>query len=164
MRHPPAFQIDVRMGRAWRWALSMLTVLSAANLLWWLISLLRLQNASPIALALLIGSLALPAAYFSGRGLRRQKPRSLRWDGQIWLLRSDASPGGEERQGELRAMLDLGDWMLLRHTDLAPRRFRRGTRYLALSRADLPQQWHVLRGTLYSTADHTAVSSDVGIH
>ncbi len=143
----------------------MLMVWSAASLLWWLISLTHLLDTSPIALALLIGSLALPVAYFSGRGLRRQKPRSLRWDGQIWLLKSGASPGGEERQGELRAMLDLGDWMLLRHTDLVSHRYRRGTRYLALSRADLPQQWHVLRGTLYSTADHaSAVSSDVGVH
>lgn len=156
MRHPPAFQIDVRVGRVWCWALSMLTVLSTANLLWWLMSLLSPRYVPPILQALLAGSLSVLAAYFSGRGLRRQTPRSLRWDGQIWLLGSVANRGSEKRQGELRVMLDLGDWMLLRHTDLAPRRLMRGTSYLALSRADLPPQWNVLRGTLYSTPDHAS--------
>lgn len=165
MRHPPAFQIDVRMGRAWRWAVSVLTAASAASFLWWFAWLWHPRTASLPLGALLIGAISTLVAVLLERRLHQLAPESLRWDGQSWLLGSAASRGNEERQGELLVMLDLGDWLLLRHTDVAPRRFRRHRSYLALSRADLPSQWNVLRATLYSQTDQGSSGyPGAGIH
>ena len=89
---------------------------------------------------------------------------SLRWDGQAWLLGSTTSRGNEVCKGELRVMLDLGAWMLLRFADVPRHRFERASSYLALSRADIAQRWNVLRSTLYSTAGRSdTVPPDGGV-
>lgn len=144
MRHPPAFQAEVAPGRAWCLAWALLVTLASASLLAWL--LLRLGL--PVATLLL----AAPTGLLAGWSLQRQPALSLRWDGQTWLLGPAASRGSEPRQGSLRPMLDLGAWMLLRFDPRPERRFHQGRSYLALSRADMPQQWPQLRLTLYSAA------------
>lgn len=144
MRHPPAFQVEAAPGRAWCLAWALLVMLASASVLAWVSALKGL----PPALLLLA---PLPGLW-AGWRFQRQPPRSLRWDGQTWLLGQAASRGGETRQGSLRPMLDLGGWMLLRFADRPGRRFGKGRSYLALSRADMPQQWPLLRLTLYSAA------------
>ncbi|MBT9458381.1 MAG: hypothetical protein IV097_17310 [Burkholderiaceae bacterium] len=144
MRHPPAFQVDAAPGRAWCLAWALLVMLASASLLAWL--LLRLGL--PVATLLL----AAPTGLLAGWSLQRQPALSLRWDGQTWLLGAAASRGSETRQGSLRPMLDLGDWLLLRFADRPERRYGQGRSYLALSRADMAQQWPLLRLTLYSAA------------
>lgn len=151
MRHPPAFQAEVAPGRAWclAWAL-LVTLASASGLAW-----LQQQTSLPQVVLLLAAPLGLLAAW----RLRRQPPQSLRWDGQTWLLGPAAGRGAESRQGSLRPMLDLGGWLLLRFADRPERRFGQGRSYLALSRADLPQQWPLLRLTLYSAAGRAEPAS-----
>lgn len=144
MRHPPAFQADVAAGRAWCLAWALLVMLASASLLAWCLAMTDLP-------AVFAGLAVLPAAW-AGRRLMRQAAQSLRWDGQVWWLDAAARRGSETRQGSLRPMLDLGDWMLLRFCERPERRFGQGRRYLALSRADMPQQWPPLRLTLYSAA------------
>lgn len=137
----------------------MLTALSVASLLWWLVCLIQPPGASPIWSGLLTGSLSVLAAYVCERRLGRQLPRSLRWDGQSWLLGPATSRGSEKRQGELLVVLDLGDWILLRCAAAALNGRERERSYLALSRVDLQQQWNVLRSTIYSTRGHASVAS-----
>jgi len=144
MRHPPAFQADVVPGRAWRLAWALLVMLATASVLAWL--------AQWMMLPLWILLLAAPPGLLTAWSLQRQPALSLRWDGQTWLLGTVASRGAETRQGSLRSMLDLGDWMLLRFDPRPERRFGRGRSYLALCRADMPQLWPLLRLTLYSAA------------
>nr|WP_316640599.1 hypothetical protein [uncultured Roseateles sp.] len=144
MRHPPAFQAEAASGRAWCLAWALLVTLASASVLAWLLQRMNL----PVALLLL----AAPLGLLAGWRLHRQPTLSLRWDGQTWLLGPASSRGSEARQGSLRPMLDLGEWMLLRFADCPERRFGQGRSYLALSRADMPQQWPLLRLTLYSAA------------
>ncbi|TDP71452.1 hypothetical protein [Roseateles toxinivorans] len=144
MRHPPAFQVEVASGRAWCLAWALLVMLASASVLAWLQQWMNL----PLVILLL----AFLPGLLAGWRLQRQPLQSLRWDGQTWLLGQAASRGGETRQGSLRPMLDLGGWLLLRFADRPERRFGQGRSYLALSRADMPQQWPLLRLTLYSAA------------
>jgi len=145
MRHPPAFQVEVAPGRAWCLAWALLVMLASASVLAWLVALL---SVSPALLLLA----PLPGLW-AGWQLQHQLPQSLRWDGQTWLLGRAADRGSETRQGSLKPSLDLGAWMLMRFEDRPVRRFGLGRSYLALSRADMPQQWPLLRLTLYSAAD-----------
>jgi hypothetical protein len=149
VRHPPAFQIEIRTGRAWVWCLIVLVALSIASALAWAVLLWQRQNVLwPL---FTVGLWVLAAIYLE---LRRAKaePRSLRWDGQQWLFAVTKSPGTDMRAGELQILLDFGDWLLLRFAEAAPYSFRRRRHYLGLSRADLAGQWHILRSTLYSSA------------
>lgn len=149
MRHPPAFQIDVRMGRAWVWGLIILVTLSISSALAW--AVLLWQHQSVLWPLFTVGLLALVAIYFEFRR-HKAEPPSLRWDGQQWLFAAKSNPGTDMRPGEVRIMLDFGEWLLLRFTEASQHSIGRKHRYLALSRVDLVHQWNVLRSTLYSTA------------
>jgi hypothetical protein len=151
MRHPPAFQIEVTVGRAWRRALAALVWLACASLLWWLHGHLAVPS-WPWAVA--VAGAALLPVWAVRWHLLKQAPQSLRWDGQLWLLDTAGQRGNEARQGRLHVLLDFDAWLLLRFAELPPRRFKR--RHLVLSRAELPQQWHQLRSTIYSAAGSSA--------
>lgn len=160
MRHPPAFQVDVKVGRAWCWALVLLLALSLQSLLWWLAGRLSAPAAATLGwLAPTIG-LTLLIAYPAWQRLRRGPSQSLRWDGQHWFLGGEAERGQERRSGELHAILDFGGWMMLCFIDHAQgRKLLRRRSYLALSQADLPARWNLLRSTLYLFAGRDGTAS-----
>ncbi len=93
-----------------------------------------------LAWAVLAGALA----GFGWPRASAQWPARLSFDGQHWsLLRA---PGDAAAPGSLQVMLDLGNWMLLRHRALAAP--QRGT-WLALRAAHAPGQWASLRAVLF---------------
>lgn len=155
MRHPPAFQIDVRTGRAWFWCLVILTTFSFVSVLAWAVLMWQRQD---LLWPLFMVSLSALVAIFFKPHRNNAEPRSLRWDGQQWLFAATRRPGSAMTPGELQVLLDLGGWLLLRFTESSPHFFGRKRHYLALSRVDLARQWNVLRSTLYSTAAHASLS------
>jgi len=160
MRAPPPVEYTSALGRAWRAALSLLVGASVAVPLAWGLpyfaahwgslrpdALLdgladrRVQG----ALALWAAAMAVAAFWLWQHGLAAGE-RTLRWDGQDWMLAS-AAPGCAELRGDAQLMLDLGPWMLVRFLPYAG---LGAATWLPLAvGADLAR-WAALRGALWN--------------
>jgi hypothetical protein len=166
MRAPPPVEFTSALGHAWRAALSLLVGASVAVPLAWSLPYLAAHRgsqqadtpidglASPLlqaALALSIGAMAVAAFWRSRRNSTRE--RTLRWDGQDWVLAGDAS-GRPDQRGDAALMLDLGPWMLVRFLPYAAARSGfagtgAGT-WLPLTLAGDLARWAALRGALWN--------------
>ena len=143
-RHASAFQVAVSRQPRLQVLIATLATVSAAALV------AAVAAHVPVAWWLL---LALPAVAGLGWGSAAVMPRHLQWDGQVWRVApcslNEAGPAVE-----IRVVIDLGDWLLLRchrGDSHLPQHF-----YLPLSRAALGASWGMLRATLY--AAHTRAS------
>ena len=143
-RHAPALQVEVTRQPLLQGLIALLLTASAAALIagvsahmpacWWLLS-------------------TLPVATSLGWHFSAVTPRHLQWDGQIWRL----APLHLDEPGDavqLRAVIDLGDWLLLRCAPIEDRLPRHI--YLPLSRAALGASWGSLRATLYAARTQLA--------
>ncbi|MBV8125680.1 MAG: hypothetical protein JO370_16580 [Paucibacter sp.] len=150
LRHPPAFQMELRADFIWRCLHMLLYGLAsvALGLSCWahqLISLAPLILCLPLAFGVLA-----PLAWRHGRSEAHQ----LIWDGQAWAVRLSPALHLDASPCTVRVLLDLGGWMLLelRLPDTGKGPARRMRVHLALSRRSYPNQWHGLRSTLYGYA------------
>lgn len=84
--------------------------------------------------------LMVVAAFWLSRQVMRAGERTLRWDGQDWLL-------GDER-GAASLMLDLGPWMLVRFLP-----YGGGASWLPFHLAGDLARWAALRGALWTWRD-----------
>ena len=131
----PAPPVRVTLGRSAAWIAStaMLGGASAASLVAWLLM-------PDGTLAAGWGALAAGLFGASAAGVqawRGQTPAVLSWDGSGWRW------AGSE--GDLRVMIDLDRWMLLRF-DALPQ----GRRWIAASRRAALGPWPALRAALHS--------------
>jgi hypothetical protein len=159
MRAPPPVEFKSTLGRAWRGALSLLVGASVAVPLAWGLPYVAaywgdalldgLANpAIQAALALGVGATAFAAFWLSRRNASSSE-RTLRWDGQDWVLAGDAS-GRPDQRGDAALMLDLGPWMLVRFLPYAAAgRLGAGT-WLPLTLAGDLACWAALRGALWN--------------
>ena len=72
--------------------------------------------------------------------------RTLRWDGQDWVLAA-GQPGRPEQRGDAELMLDLGPWMLVRFLPYAG---LGGATWLPLTAGLDLARWAALRGALWN--------------
>jgi hypothetical protein len=164
MRTPPPVEFTSALGRAWRVALSLLVGVSVAVPLAWALPYVAARGGSREPDALLDG-LASPAiqaalaswaggvafaAFWLSRKNAAANERTLRWDGQDWVL-AGAALGGPDQRGDAALMFDLGPWMLVRFVPhaAAPGGFGAGT-WLPLTLAGDPACWAALRGALWN--------------
>jgi len=160
MRAPPPVECRSALGRAWRAALSLLIGASVAVPLAWGLPYFAAHWGSHQPDALLDG-LADPhvqgvlalwaaaivvAAFWLGQGARAANERTLRWDGQDWVLAS-AAPGRAEQRGDAELMLDLGPWMLVRFLPYAG---LGAVTWLPLTAGLDLARWAALRGALWN--------------
>jgi hypothetical protein len=144
MRASPAFQLEIQRHGAWRIAIGVVLLLAAtAAAAWWLGD----DGSRPRELALPMAVLAA-ATIAAGAGLMRQRPMSLHWDGQRWLLAPAAMNGVEPAPGNLAIALDLGSWMLLKFEHDSTTN-RRRVSWLPVQRRGLEMHWHALRCAVY---------------
>ena len=142
MRAPPAFEVTLRDAPGWRVAQALLWALAGAALGAW--AALRvaawLDAASGDSLAGLAAAAGAGLAACIGWRLARPREMRLRWSGRNWELQAHGAwhPVG------VRAMLDLGGWMLLR---IRPGSGR--ARWLGPAEAALGGPGHLLRAALY---------------
>ena len=88
------------------------------------------------------------AAFWLPSSAPRARERTLRWDGQDWVLAATAD-GRPDQRGDAALMLDLGPWMLVR---FLPRARFGGRRHLAAADGR-PATWRAgppLRGALWN--------------
>jgi hypothetical protein len=154
MRAPPPVEFACAPGRVGRAALSALVGSAAAVLVAWGLPYVAAQwNNPPDVPALFQGGLAVAVAVMtsgaSWQMLRRFDGggRTLRWDGQDWVLVS--ADGRPDLRGDAALMLDLGPWMLVRFAPAAPGRARAG-RWLGLTINRDAARWAGLRGALWN--------------
>jgi len=167
VRAPPPVEFTSALGRAWCIALSLLVGASVAVPLAWglpywvahggrrqpdtLFDALGNPNVQ-LALVLWVGAMAVAAFWLAQRGAASGE-RTLRWDGQDWVLAGDAS-GRPDQRGDAALMLDLGPWMLVRFVPQAAARsgfarLRAGA-WLPMALAGDPVRWAALRGALWN--------------
>jgi len=154
MRAPPPVEFACAPGRTGRAALSALVGLAAAVLVAWGLPYAAAQWGNPPdASTLFQGGLAVAVAVMtsgaSWQMLRRFDggERTLRWDGQDWVLA--CADGRPDLRGDAALMLDLGPWMLVRFVPAAARGAR-AARWLALTVTQDAARWAALRGALWN--------------
>ena len=127
MRAPPPVEYTSALGRAWRAALSLLVGASVAVPLAWGLPYIAAHWGSrqpdalldavsdPLVQGVLVlwAAAMVAAAIWLWQRARLAGERTLRWDGQDWVLKSHAR-GPAEQRGDAELMLDLGPWMLVR--------------------------------------------------
>jgi hypothetical protein len=162
MRAPSPVEITSATGRAWCAALAILVAASVAVPVAWglphvaaqwgsrrpdpLLTLLGLP-AVQAGLALWAGAMAGAASWLARRAAPARE-RTLRWDGQDWIL-PGARAGEPEQRGAAALMLDLGPWMLVRFLPHAGAGFGQAT-WLPLHLAGDLARWAALRGALWT--------------
>jgi hypothetical protein len=161
MRAPPPVEYLSAPGRAWRAALSVLVSASVAVPLAWglphaaarwgglhpdpLLTLLA-QPGVQAGLAGWFAAMAFAATWLWRRA-REASERTLRWDGQEWIL--PGIGGTLEQRGRAALMLDLGPWMLVRFLPHAGAAFGAAT-WLPLTLAGDLARWSALRAALWN--------------
>ena len=142
MHSAPPVRIEPMPDTAWRCFVIACAAAAAANLGAW--AALALRASAPVpALAALLA--AASAAARAGWALRARDVHAgvLAWDGASWSwLRSHAEPV----LGELRVMIDLGAWVLLR---FAPGTVRSAT-WMCVSRRQAGARWPAWRSAFIS--------------
>jgi hypothetical protein len=162
MRAPPPVEYTSALGRGWRVALSLLVGASVAVPLAWVLPYFaahwgsRYPDAVSEALGNPLAQLALAlwtaamvvAAFWLARRASTAGERTLRWDGQDWVLAGEA-PGRPDQRGAATLMLDLGPWMLVRFLPLASSHLGAAI-WLPLTVAGDLARWAALRGALWN--------------
>ncbi len=125
MRAPPPVEYTSALGRAWGAALSLLVGASVAVPLAWGLPYFAAHWGSlqpdaflealgdarvQAAIALWLVAMAAAAFWLASKRMSASE-RTLRWDGQDWVLADGAAP---DQRGDASLMLDLGPWMLVR--------------------------------------------------
>jgi hypothetical protein len=160
MRAPPPVEFTSALGRAWRAALSLLVGASVAVPLAWALPYVAAHRSSgrpdPLIDALghplLQGAIAIwsaamvVAAFWIVHRRSLADERTLRWDGQDWVLAGDTS-GRPDQRGDAALMLDLGPWMLVR---FLPHAGIGSATWLPLTAGIDPARWAALRGALWN--------------
>ena len=165
MRAPPPVEVTSALGRAWRAALSLLVAASVGVPLAWGLPYVAahwgslqpdgffLALADPdvqAGIAAWAGSMVFAAFWLRSKATRASE-RTLRWDGQDWVL--PAGPDGRpEQRGDASLMLDLGPWMLVRFLPYAAASsgFLGGASWLPFYMASDLARWASLRGALWN--------------
>jgi hypothetical protein len=166
MRAPPPVEFTSTLGRAWRAAVSLLVGASVAVPLVWGLpyaaahrggrrpdALFDALGDPPVQLALVLCAAAMAVAAFWLARRDVAAERTLRWDGQDWVL-AGGRDGGRDLRGDAALMLDLGPWMLVRFLPYAAGTGAFGGSgagtWLPLTLAGDPARWAALRGALWN--------------
>jgi len=150
LRHPPAFQLELRADFIWRSVHMLLYALA------WVALGLSLRAHQVFSLAQLMLCLAVGFAVLVPLAWRHAscQAHQLIWDSQAWSVRLSPALHLDASPCALHVLLDMGAWMLLelRLPNAGKGLSRRVRVHLALSRQNYPSQWHGLRSTIYGYA------------
>ena len=158
MRAPPPVEYTSALGRAWGAALSLLVGASVAVPLAWGLPYFAAHWGSlrPDAFLEALGDARVQAAiagwlvvmaaaaFWLASKRMSANERTLRWDGQDWVLADGAAP---DQRGDASLMLDLGPWMLVRFLPLAG---LGPATWLPLTVGLDVARWAALRGALWN--------------
>jgi hypothetical protein len=145
MRAPPPVEFTSAPGRAWRAALALLAHGGGRQP-----DALSDALGNPLvqaALAVWVAAMVVAVFWLASQRAAANE-RTLRWDGQDWVLAAGPG-GGPDRRGDAALMLDLGPWMLVRFLPHASTGVGAGI-WLPLTAAGDLARWAALRGALWN--------------
>jgi len=143
MHAAPPVRMSLAPDPAWRYFVTACAGAAAANLSAWIAAQAQWRGPETMAVALMAAVLACALA---ARALRRDGTGvgMLAWDGATWMW----APGhSQPAAGELRVMIDLGAWMLLR---LVPTASAQRASWLTASRRQAAALWPLWRAAIFS--------------
>lgn len=142
MQAASAVQVTVRRFGVWNLVLCwMVAITLAVAAAWWQ----AVPDGTSLGAATLLVGLASGGAVVT-LTLWRRRPVTLRWDAQRWHLTGSGEHAGALEVLELRVVLDLGGWMLLKcRTDSRLR-----GNWIPLQQRGLEPYWQPLRCALYA--------------
>ena len=150
MRHAPTVTYPTDRSTTLARALGLLALLGAVPWVWMLFEALALQESAQTAIisVAICVFLWLAACLALAQFWRRQRARTLRWDGADWWLGApgQGAAGGDEARGCATVRVDGQRCLLLRWTP-AP---GGEAAWLWADAAIDPVRWHLLRCALYS--------------
>ncbi len=145
MQAASAVQVTIQRFGVWNMALGLVSATVVAVVAAGLIS--RSDDLPAWSSALLIAT-AL-AGLLGVVDLLRRRPIELRWDTQRWYVTDPRCGNGNIEVREVRVVLDLGAWMLLKfRADVPWHRLRGG--WIPVQRQGIEAQWAPLRCAVYA--------------
>ena len=141
MHAPPPVRMSLEPDRGWHAAIALSAAVAGANLAAWGALHAQASLAVTTTVALLVTAMAVWLAW---RRLRVSGAGVLAWDGTVWQWSAEAVP---PRPAELRVMIDLGGWLLLRLALAVP---AQPVVWLVASRRGAGALWPVWRAALYA--------------
>ncbi len=147
MQAASAVQVTVQRFGVWNTALGLVSATALSAVATWLVT--RHDELPGWSGVLLMASVLV--GVLGAVDLLRRWPIRLLWDTQRWQVTDPGLGTGSIDVCELRVVLDLGGWMLLKFRCDAPRRtLRRG--WIPVQRRGLESHWHALRCAVYAHA------------
>jgi len=152
MQAAPPVRMGLAPDRVWQGAVAVCAAVAGANLAAWLSLQAQCPPAMVLAAALLTAGASSWLALWYER--RRAAVGVLDWDGGQWQW---AAFGGAPVAGQVRVMIDLGPWVLLR---LAPTQEAQPAIWSAVSRRAAGASWPQWRAALYARAPGAGPSAE----
>ena len=145
MQTASAVQVTVQRFGVWNTVLCLISATALSVVAAWLVTR---DDELPGWSGMLLTASAL-VGVLGGVDLLRRRPIVLRWDAQRWHVTDPCLGAGPIEVSELRVVLDLGGWMLLRFRgDAPPTALRRG--WIPVQRRGIEPHWHALRCAVYA--------------
>ncbi len=162
MRSAPSVRIGLPPPWGWWWMWCVVAACAAGGLCAWITLHWALDGDALRTARLALLGLAVGAA---GVGLWREWPprrqaAALAWDGTHWWI-EHTRPDMPALAGQVRVRMDLGPWMLLEFTPVAPTssRYVASRRLVPLSRQGHRAPWHAMRCAVYSARHSEPLST-----
>jgi hypothetical protein len=143
MHAAPPVRMSLAPDRAWQIARCLIAAAAGANAAAWVSALAQASQAVVATAALAAAALAAGFAAWAMRPANGL-PDVLAWDGAVWQWSHGGTPLAP---GDLRVMIDLGGWLLLRFSLSAP---ARGVVWRAVSCRQAGPNWRVWRAALHA--------------
>ena len=145
MQAASAVQVTIQRFGVWNMALGLAGATLVAVTTAWLVN--RSDDLPGWSSALLIA--AVLAGLLGAADLLRRRPITLRWDTQRWHLTDPHRGSSDIEVSEMRVVLDLGAWMLLKfRADAPPHRLRGG--WIPVQQLGIEAHWASLRCAVYA--------------
>ena len=154
MHAPPPVRMSLAPDRAWHAAIALSAAVAGANLAAWGVLHAQASLAVTATVALVAAAVVAWSAWW---WLRGSGAGVLAWDGAVWQWSAEAVP---PRPTELRVMIDLGGWLLLRLALAAP---AQRVVWLVASRRGAGALWPVWRAALYAARRDSEPSAATGL-
>jgi hypothetical protein len=154
MHAAPPVRMSLAPDRAWQYFIALCAGAAGANVAAW--AALHAQLPAPMVIVAMTAATATSAILASVWAQRSAATGVLAWDGGSWQWSSGAAA---PVAGDLRVMIDLGGWMLLRFAPLAP---EEAVAWCVASRRHAGALWSAWRAALHARrpGDDPAASPD----
>ena len=154
MHAPPPVRMSLAPDRAWHAAIASSAAVAGANLAAWGALHAQASLTLTAAVALLAAAAAAWSVWWRMRG---SGAGVLAWDGAIWQWSAAAVP---PRPTEVRVMIDLGGWLLLRLALAVP---AHPVVWLVTSRRGAGALWPHWRAALYAARRDSEPAAATGL-